>query len=123
LASILICDDIEFIRSLIQKVLTKQGHYVIGMASTGQEAIELYKDTSPKPDLVTMDIMLPGEINGIQAVEKILQIDPSAKIIIITALNHKPVADKALEIGALEYIVKPFTIHKLIEIVENITCQ
>jgi len=123
LASILICDDIEFIRSLIQKVLTKQGHKVIGMASTGQEAIELYKDTSPKPDLVTMDIMLPGEINGIQAVEKILQIDPSAKIIIITALNHKSVADKALKIGALDYIVKPFTIHKLIEIVENITCQ
>jgi two-component system chemotaxis response regulator CheY len=120
MASVLICDDIDFIRSLIRKVLSKEGHTIVGEASTGNEVIELYKQLSPKPDLVTMDIMLPGDINGIQAVEEILQINPEAKIIIITALNHKPLADKALKIGALEFIAKPFTIHELTEIIDNI---
>jgi two-component system chemotaxis response regulator CheY len=120
MASVLICDDIDFIRSLIRKVLSKEGHTIVGEASTGNEVIELYKQLSPKPDLVTMDIMLPGDINGIQAVEEILQINPEAKIIIITALNQKPLADKALKIGALEFIAKPFTIHELTEIIDNI---
>ncbi|MHA1969149.1 MAG: response regulator [Candidatus Hodarchaeales archaeon] len=120
MVSVLICDDIEFIRSLLRKVLSKEGHIIVGEAKTGLEVIEMYKQISPKPDLVTMDIMLPGKINGIQAVEEILQINPKAKIIIITALNHKPLADKALQLGALEFIVKPFTIQDLIDIVKSI---
>ena len=120
MVSVLICDDIEFIRSLLKKVLSKEGHTVVGEARTGQEVIDMYKQLSPKPDLITMDIMLPGNINGIQAVEKILQINPQAKIIIITALNHKPLADKALKIGALHYIVKPFTIQDLVEVIKGI---
>lgn len=119
MVSVMICDDIEFIRSLLRKVFSKEGHTIVGEAKTGNEAIEMYKQHSPKPDLVTMDIILPGKINGIQAVEEIFQINPEAKIIIITALNHRAIADNALKLGALEFIVKPFSIQDLVNVVKK----
>ncbi len=120
MVSVLICDDIEFIRRLLRKVLSKEGHIIVGEAKTGLEAVEMYNQLSPRPDLVTMDVMIPGKINGIQALEKIMEINPDAKIIVISVLNHKAIADKALELGALEFISKPFSIQNLVDVVRNI---
>ncbi|MHA2253997.1 MAG: response regulator, partial [Candidatus Kariarchaeaceae archaeon] len=86
----------------------------------GLEAVEMYNQLSPRPDLVTMDIMIPGKINGIQALEKIIEINPEAKVIVISVLDHKDIADKALELGALEFISKPFSIQNLLDVVRNI---
>ena len=120
MVSVLICDDIEFIRRLLRKVLSKEGHKIVGEAKTGLEAVEMYKQLSPRPDLVTMDIMIPGNINGIQALEKIIEINPEAKVIVISVLDHKDIANKALELGALEFISKPFLIQNLVDVVRNI---
>ena len=120
MVSVLIVDDIEFIRKLIRNVLSKEGHSIVGEAKTGLEAIEMYKHLTPKPDLVTMDIMIPGNINGIQALEEIMKINSEAKVIIISVLNQKNIAAKALELGALEFISKPFSIQELLDVVKKI---
>lgn len=120
MVSVLIVDDIEFIRKLIRNVLSKEGHSIVGEAKTGLEAIEMYKHLTPKPDLVTMDIMIPGNINGIQALEEIMKINSEAKVIVISVLNHKDIAGKALELGALEFISKPFSIQNLLDVVKKI---
>ena len=120
MVSVLICDDIEFIRRLLRKVFSKEGHKIVGEATTGLEAVEMYKQLSPRPDLVTMDVMIPGNINGIQALEKIKEINPEAKVIIISVLDHKDIANKALELGALEFISKPFSIQNLVNVIKNI---
>ncbi|ASJ16089.1 two-component system response regulator [Thermococcus chitonophagus] len=117
MARILIVDDAAFMRMLLKKILTQAGHEVVGEASNGKEAVELYKKL--KPDLVTMDIVMP-EMDGITAVKEIMKIDPNAKIIMITAVGQEAKVMEALKSGAKGYIVKPFQAQKVIEEVNRV---
>lgn len=103
---IMIVDDSMYIRSVLTKILQDAGHTVCGEAQSSSEAIELYNEL--KPDVVTMDIIMP-DMNGITAVKKIKSIDPDAKIIMISAMEQKPLTMEAINAGANDYIVKPFT--------------
>ncbi|AFK22137.1 response regulator [Pyrococcus sp. ST04] len=117
MARILIVDDAAFMRMLLKKILTQAGHQVVGEASNGKEAVEKYKQL--KPDLVTMDIVMP-EMDGITAVKEIMKIDPNAKIIMITAVGQEAKVMEALKSGAKGYIVKPFQAQKVIEEVNRV---
>ncbi len=84
---IIVVDDAPIIRLMIKDILTECGGYeVVAEGSTGKEACELYKQH--KPDLVTMDIVMP-EMDGIQALEEILKGDPNAKIVMVTAIDQR----------------------------------
>ena len=76
--NILICDDAAFMRMMIKDILTKNGYNIAGEAKNGKMAVEKYAET--KPDLVMMDITMP-EMDGIQALKKIKESDPNAKVI------------------------------------------
>ncbi|CAB50460.1 response regulator [Pyrococcus abyssi] len=117
MARILVVDDAAFMRMLLKKILTQAGHEVVGEASNGKEAVEKYKQL--KPDLVTMDIVMP-EMDGITAVKEIMKIDPNAKIIMITAVGQEAKVMEALKSGAKGYIVKPFQAQKVIEEVNRV---
>ncbi|MFA4647638.1 response regulator [Pyrococcus kukulkanii] len=117
MARILIVDDAAFMRMLLKKILTQAGHEIVGEASNGKEAVEKYKQL--KPDLVTMDIVMP-EMDGITAVKEIMKIDPNAKIIMITAVGQEAKVMEALKSGAKGYIVKPFQAQKVIEEVNRV---
>ncbi len=117
MARVLVVDDAAFMRMLIKKILTQAGHQVVGEASNGKEAVEKYKEL--KPDLVTMDIVMP-EMDGITAVKEIMKIDPNAKIIMITAVGQEAKVMEALKSGAKGYIVKPFQAPKVIEEVNRV---
>jgi len=117
MAKVLIVDDAAFMRMLVKKILVQAGHQIVGEAGNGKEAVEKYKEL--KPDLVTMDIVMP-EMDGISAVKEIMKIDPNAKIIMITAVGQEAKVMEALKSGAKGYIVKPFQAPKVIEEVNRV---
>ncbi|MDD5448473.1 MAG: response regulator [Actinomycetota bacterium] len=110
--TVLVVDDALFMRMMIKDILTKDGLVVVGEAENGLEAVEKYAEL--KPDLVTMDIVMP-EMDGIEAVRKIIKANPDAKILMCSAMGQQPLVVEALEAGAKDFIVKPFQPAKVIE--------
>ena len=116
---ILIVDDQLEIRELINVTL-RRGDYRILEAKTGQEAIEMTK--KEKPDLIIMDIMMPGEIDGLKAT-RILKKDhktKDCKVVILSSKGQKIDIEKGSESGADDYFVKPFDPLDLITKVEEV---
>jgi len=117
MARIMIVDDAGIIRAILKKYLTHGGHEIVCEASNGMEAIERYIEN--KPDIVTMDISMP-DMSGISAVEKILQHDPKAKIIMISAITQKDTVLKAIQAGAVHFIIKPVNEEKAMKVIEEV---
>lgn len=113
---VLIVDDAKVIRDILKDIFTAMGHIVVGEATTGKEALEMYDRL--KPDLVTMDIVMP-ELNGIQTLKQIMEKDSNANIIVISALGHESLVMEALKIGAKDFIVKPFKKEEVVKVVSK----
>lgn len=109
---VLIADDAMFMRIMLKDILVKYGFEVVGEAENGAQAVAKYKEI--KPDLVTMDIVMP-EMDGITAVKNILAIDPSAKIVMCTAMGQQTLVIEAMGAGAKDFITKPFSPTKVVE--------
>lgn len=102
--SILVCDDEEIMRDVLETILSGAG-YKVDLARTGEEAIEAY---SQKPyDVVLMDVSMPG-IGGLTALESLIGLDPEAVVLMITAYATFDTAISAWEKGANGVIRKPF---------------
>ncbi len=114
---ILVVDDAPIIRLMLSDVLKAGGYEVVGEAANGNEAIIKYKEL--KPDLVTLDIVMP-EKDGIATVEDLLKIDANAKIIMITAIDQRDSLVKAIKLGAIDYIVKPFEHSRVISAIQKV---
>ena len=112
MANILIVDDALFIRVILSEIITKAGHTIVGTAEDGADGANKYKEL--KPDLVFMDITMPN-VNGIEGVKRIRAIDPKARIIMCSAMGQTPIVVEAIQAGAMDFIVKPFTIEKIME--------
>ncbi|MDN5330935.1 MAG: two-component system, chemotaxis family, chemotaxis protein CheY [Tepidanaerobacteraceae bacterium] len=116
MAGILIVDDAAFMRMMIKDILTKNGFEVAGEAENGAVAVEKYR--ALKPSLVIMDITMP-EMDGIEAVRKIKEIDPNAKIIMCSAMGQQAMVIDAIQAGARDFIVKPFQPDRVVEAVKK----
>jgi two-component system chemotaxis response regulator CheY len=114
---ILVVDDAPIIRLMLKDILVEHGYDVVDEGVDGEEGVEKFK--ALRPDLVTMDITMP-EKNGIQALKEILEIDPKAKIIVITAIEQRDSLMEAIKAGAADYIVKPFETDRVISAVEKV---
>lgn len=101
---ILVADDAAFMRMRLKKLLVENGHTVVE-AENGQAAVEQYR--AERPDLVLMDITMP-ELDGIGAVKAIRAEDPSAVVIMVSALGQQSMVISAIQAGAKDFIVKPF---------------
>ena len=111
---VLIVDDSMFVTKQIGQILTSEGFEIAGIASDGQEAIDKYKELYPNVDLVTMDITMP-KMDGVTALEKIMEFDKDAKVVMISALGKQDLVKKSLLLGAKNYIVKPLDRKKVLE--------
>ena len=107
---VLIVDDSSIIRNSIERDLKGYNVEVAGMAANGKEALEIFKEK--KPNIVTLDITMP-EIDGLTVLKKILELEPTTKVMIVTALSDKDTGLKAIELGAKSIVVKPYTSDKL----------
>ena len=115
--NILICDDAAFMRMMIKDILTKNGYTVVGEAENGAKAVEKYAEL--KPDLVLMDITMP-EMDGIQALKKIKEADPSATVIMCSAKGQQAMVIESIQSGAKDFIVKPFQADRVLEAVRKV---
>jgi two-component system chemotaxis response regulator CheY len=105
LYSVLVVDDAAFMRLAIKNVLEKSGFKVVADAKNGREGIEKYIEH--RPDIVTMDITMP-DMTGIDALKKIMEIDPNAKVVMISAMGQERMVKEAILSGAKSFIVKPY---------------
>ena len=115
--NILICDDAAFMRMMIKDILTKNGYNIAGEAENGLKAVEKYNET--KPDLVLMDITMP-EMDGIQALKQIRAADPSACVIMCSAMGQQAMVIEAIQSGVKDFIVKPFQAERVLEAVKKV---
>lgn len=117
---IMIVDDSNFARKMMKDILVSEGYEIIGEFESGSASVEEY--TRLKPDLVTMDIIM-HEMNGLDALEQILSIDPNARVIIVSFMNNIDFVRKALQNGALDFVTKPFSRERLVEAVKKALSQ
>ena len=113
----LIVDDAALMRLRLKDILSKVNCEVVGEAANGKEAVELYEKL--KPEMLTLDISMP-EMNGIETLKKIMNIDPNAKVVIISAVGQKALIAEALRRGAKAFITKPFNSQQVVEKIEKL---
>src|SRR5689334_1785276 len=111
---VLIVDDSMFVTKQIGQILSSEGFDVVGTAADGEAGVEKYKELFPNVDLVTLDITMP-KMDGITALEKIIEFDANAKVIMVSALGKQDLVKDALIKGAKNYIVKPLDREKVLE--------
>ena len=115
--NILVCDDAIFMRTMITDILSQAGYEVVGEAATGAQAIEQYR--ALKPDLVTMDIVMP-DMSGIEAVRAICKEFPDARILMCSAMGQQGLVVEAIQAGAKDFVVKPFQPTRVLEAVQRL---
>ncbi len=110
MARVLIVEDDDSLRDLYRIALKLKGHEVIGIAGDGNEAVDMFRNFSIKPDIVLMDHRMPGK-NGLEATREILSMNGKSKVIFASADNS--VIEEAISLGARSFKSKPFSLEKL----------
>jgi two-component system, chemotaxis family, chemotaxis protein CheY len=113
---ILVIDDAIFMRKLIKDALAPLGVEIVGEAANGKIGLEMFHRL--QPDLVTLDIVMP-EMDGLQTLEAIRSTHPKFPVIMISALDQREQMLKAMNLGASEFIVKPFDHARVASAVNN----
>ncbi|MDA0797059.1 MAG: response regulator [Chloroflexi bacterium] len=112
-ARIVVVDDLSLMRMRIRESLLEEGHQVIE-ATEGVDAVDKYRST--RPDAVLMDLKMP-DMNGIDALKRIREFDPSARITLLTGDAQREVVEDARINGAIDFVLKPFTHQRLLDAV------
>jgi two-component system chemotaxis response regulator CheY len=113
---VLIVDDVAFVRKTLNEILTEAHYQIVGEASDGAEAVEMYARL--KPDVVTMDVVMPN-MSGIEATKKIIKTDKSARVVIISAMGQESLVMEAINVGAKDYILKPVSSADVLKTIER----
>ncbi len=113
---VLVVDDLPFMRELIGGILIESGLEQVGEAGNGVEGVQEYRRL--KPDVVLMDVAMP-EMNGIQALAEIKREDPAACVVMCSALDEEPLIIRAIQLGASDFVVKPFHSERIINAVKR----
>ena len=114
---ILVVDDAVFMRMTVQNTLKKAGYTHLIEAGDGLQALEQYQ--KERPDLVFMDITMPN-LDGIQALKAIKEFDPDAKVVMCSAMGQEAMVIESIQLGALDFIVKPFKPDRMLKTVSKI---
>ena len=117
MARVLVADDASFMRQMIREIVEAEGFEVCGEASDGVEAVDEFKKLHP--DVVTMDIVMPLK-SGIDAVRGIMALDPTACVVMCSALGQETLVTEAIQAGAKDFIVKPFKPDDVIDTLKKV---
>lgn len=117
---IMIVDDALFMRKTIHKILEESGYSEILEMPDGESALAAYENE--KPDLVLLDITMPG-MSGVTVLEEIMKMDPAAKVVMCSAIGQEIMIQKALVGGALDFIVKPFKKEEFQKIINSVLAE
>ena len=102
---VLIVDDALIMRRRIRDIALECGWEIAGEATDGEQAVTLF--ASEKPDLVTLDIVMPNK-DGVTALKEIMASDPTARVVMVSAVDQKEKLNECIQTGAIDFVVKPF---------------
>lgn len=114
---VLIVDDSPFIHKAITRALPADDFEICGIGSNGREGADLY--TKMKPDVVTMDITMPV-LDGLGSAKEILQGDPAARLIMLSAMGDDELIQSAKDIGIRVFLQKPFKADELLQAIHSL---
>lgn len=117
---LMVVDDSKIIRNKIDRLTEVSGFKVVCHARNGKEAVKMCQ--SNELDVVTMDLTMP-EMDGLQAIPKLLNIQPQLQILIVSALSDRATGLEALELGANGFLIKPFTEYELLNALHEIVAE
>jgi len=112
MARILIADDSDAIRLVLKDILLIGEHEIVAEACDGAEAVDLYQQH--KPEILLLDLAMPKK-DGLTVVKEVMEFDPNAKIILITASDDQKIINQCLEDGAISHISKPFDFNSVLK--------
>jgi len=110
--TVLIADDAAFMRMMIKNILTEAGYEIVGEAENGAVAVAKHREL--KPDITTMDITMP-ELDGLSALRQIREADPTARVVMCSAMGQQSMVIESIQAGAKDFIVKPFQADRVLE--------
>ncbi len=113
----MIVDDSLFMRKILCAILTENGYTVIAEAASGIEAMKNLH--SSHPDLILLDIILPDS-SGLDLLTSLITTCPASKVVICSAIGQEQVTKKALELGAMAFIQKPFTPETVTDVLKSL---
>lgn len=113
---LLIVDDALIMRLRIREIALLCGWTVVAEANNGKQSVDLYREF--QPDLVTMDIVMP-EMDGVEALKRIREMDPEARVCMVSAVDQREKLMECIRLGAVDFIVKPFEKSRLISLFEK----
>src|ERR1700753_2541403 len=116
MARVLVVDDAAFMRKLLSDALVSGGHEVVGEAGNGAEAVGRFQELPS--ELTTLDITMP-EKDGLAALAEIMAINPSARVVMCSALGQEGKVLEAVKLGAKDFVVKPFQPPRVLEDVDK----
>jgi two-component system chemotaxis response regulator CheY len=116
MVSVLIVDDDVFLHKVLERILSIGGHDVVGHAYDGAEAVEMFNELNPKPDIILMDHRMPV-LNGASATREIMHSDPKTRILFISA--DETVMSEAIQAGAVGFLTKPIRSNDLFTSIEK----
>ena len=114
---IMVVDDSRIVQMQLQRILSDSPYEVIYCCQNGEDAVDQYR--ALKPDLVTMDILMPG-LDGLEAARKILEEDAEAKILMVSSLAYDETLEEAKSIGAKGFLYKPFEPEEVLKSLNSI---
>ena len=117
---LLVTDDAIIIREMIKDAAGENGWEIVGEATNGQEAIDRFSEL--RPDAVTLDLVMP-QYDGLHALRGIMQLDPDARVLVVSALDQTAVLKDALKLGASDFVVKPFEKSRVLGALDKIVCS
>ena len=114
---LMIVDDSNIIRNRIQRLYNSYTFSLVATATNGDDAVEKFK--LYKPEVITMDLTMP-QMDGLECIEKLVELDPGVRILVVSALSDKATGIKALELGASGFLCKPFSEEELVEALDEL---
>ncbi|MGN0327597.1 MAG: response regulator [Lachnospira sp.] len=118
--NVLIIDDSGMSRKMLRNILEEAGYTIIGEATDGLEGELAYKQY--QPDLVTLDITMPN-LDGVECLKRIMDYDPAAKVIMITAAGQQNKVIQSLKLGAKKFVTKPYDKNDVVKNINEIMEQ
>ena len=113
---LMIVDDSRVVHAEMKKLLADTEFEIVGTCRNGEQALAMYEEC--QPDVVTMDIVMPG-MDGFDTARSIMESHPEAKVLMVSSLAYDDTIDQAVEIGAKGFVFKPIEKIQLINALEN----
>lgn len=104
---------------MAEKLLLKMKHTVISEATDGLDAVDKFLDHWVEVDIVLLDVVMPKQ-DGLRTLKQMLEIDPFAKIVMVTSISNTAIVQGCMAAGASEYVVKPFRISEFVKTINEV---